>query len=105
MCFPEWQQTKIAEHIFSSRDSVANHMIGFIRNDMNIKELSDEEYRLLGFSMWDDNKDWLIPVWLFNLLPDGTRLYCPIDGTYSKKDDETDDDYRMGCVGYSFDLR
>ena len=102
MCFPEWRPQNIGEHIFSSRRSTKEHMIGFIRNEMNISELTDEEYEMLGFAKWDNEGDWLIPVWLFNLLPDGTELYCPIDKTNAKVGDEdTDDDYRMGCVGYS----
>ena len=52
--------------------------------------------------MWDDNADWLIPVWLFNLLPDGIKLFCPIDSTYETKSEDTEDDYRMGCVAWSF---
>lgn len=100
-CFPEWGEQAVATHIFASRKSVSDDMIGFIRSDMNIKEMTEEEYRLLGFAKWDDNGDWLIPVWLFLLLPNGTPLYCPTRGTHSKKSDDSDDHNRLGCVGYS----
>lgn len=102
-CYPEWGEQKVAGHIFSSRDSVKNHMIGFARNEMDVWELSDEEKTLLGFAKWDDKSDkWLIPVWLFNLLPLGIPIHSPVTGSNDVIEDDTNDDYRLGCVGYCF---
>ena len=103
--FKEWGTDKVADHIFLCRESTAAHMIAYIKNEMDVSELSDEEFTLLGFNKWDDKGDWLIPVWLYSLLPNGTKLYCPIADFYEEKSDDTDDTDRFGCVGFSFDIK
>lgn len=103
-CHPEWKEGKAGEFMFEQREDVKRHL-ATNQVALNFSKLTDKEKQTLGFAKWDDNNDWLIPVWLFNLLPDGTPLYSPTIKVYEIKDEETDDDYRLGVTGWSFDLR
>lgn len=74
--------------------------VEFIKGD-------EETLKYLGFKKWDDepNKDrlylWLIPFWLFPMIPDGTELYT-ISGKSFIWDSENPADLesRFGCLGY-----
>lgn len=106
MLFPTLADEDIADHIFASRNSVKGHMATFAKTEMNVEELTTEEYQALGFKLMGEEGDWAIPIWLFNLLPDGTKLYCPIDGSFVEVGDDTVNfKYKIDCVDYSLPLR
>lgn len=76
----------------------------FVKETINYKQLSLEDLKLLGFKPWDEKMDMLIPMWLFRLLPDDTKLYCPLDGEGARDlilRQDADDDYRFGCSAYA----
>jgi hypothetical protein len=69
---------------------------------INYGDLIDVQLKSLGFLKWDNDGPWLIPMWLFNLLPDDTKLTSPlvVGEVELKKDAETDS--RFGCSAYTF---
>jgi hypothetical protein len=102
-CHPEWKEGKAGEYMFEARKDVKKHL-STNQTALNFKKLGDIEKTMLGFAKWDEKGHWLIPVWLFNILPNETKLYDPISEEYETKSDETNDDYRLGCVAWSFDF-
>ncbi len=68
---------------------------------INIAELTSIQMDDLGFGRWsEDSPMRLIPLWLFQFLPDEIESEC-IDGTKSVlKTAEMDNDHRFGCLAY-----
>ena len=60
----------------------------------------------LLFGTWSKEKTeeckFLVPLWLFNYLPDDMEMEC-IDGSIVKKKD-ADNDIRFGCVAYMIEV-
>lgn len=87
-----------------------------IENYQNIKEqmkeivgditkLSVDELKDLGFFLWSNEKEdlsnlYLIPLWAFDLVPDGTTLTSIEGETAIKGQDSIDLDVRFGCIAY-----
>ena len=67
----------------------------------DLMDLPKEDLNALGFKSWDEEMDIvLIPLWAFDLIPDGTELTC-IDGNKKiKGKTEIDLDVRFGCIAY-----
>ncbi len=56
--------------------------------------------RSLGFTRWDDDTDiLLLPVWIWDAVPEGTALYS-ISGNEYKKGDIINFDTRFGVIAY-----
>ena len=68
---------------------------------LNIAELTEEQRNDLDFGRWsEDNPMRLIPLWLFQFLPDEIETEC-IDGVKSiLRRADMDDDHRFGCLAY-----
>lgn len=76
--------------------------ISIVNEVGDITTLSNEELAYLGFSKWDDDSGlYLIPLWAFDLIPDGTKLTA-IDGETRKKRGTRgiDMDVRFGCLAW-----
>lgn len=71
----------------------------FVMQEIDFAKLTDIEMKLLGFRNFDNKNKNLIPLWIFQLLPDDTELYCPLDNSYELKKD-ADDDTRLGITAY-----
>ncbi|NLD21661.1 MAG: hypothetical protein GX664_04145 [Bacteroidales bacterium] len=69
----------------------------------DITELSADELEELGFKKWEEESElYLIPLWAFDLIPDGTELEC-IDGDKAiKGKDEIDLGTLFGCIAWGF---
>lgn len=68
---------------------------------INISELTAEQMDELGFGRWsEENTMRLIPLWLYQFLPDEIETEC-IDGKKSRlKKSEMDTDNRYGMLAY-----
>lgn len=64
--------------------------------------LPEEEKRMLGFGKWSaDSKGMLIPIWVFECIPDDFDLeVTSIMGDTRQLKDVTDIDTRFGCLCY-----
>lgn len=62
-------------------------------------ELSNQELSYLGFGRWND-KLWLIPIYLWRCVPDGTVLTSINGETKVKGKDIIDLDVRYGRLAY-----
>lgn len=64
--------------------------------------LPEEEKRMLGFGKWSaDSKGMLIPIWVFECIPDDFDLeVTSIMGDTRQLKDVTDTDTRFGCLCY-----
>lgn len=112
--FESWDSDFIKKEMF---ERISKLKASFSSELIDWTTYTEDELRILGFRKWDDKGDWLIPMWLFRLLPDETLLYCPLALLYCPLESDTtlnesilkknaDDDYRMGCSAYSLvDLR
>lgn len=61
-------------------------------------EISNDEYKLLGFRDFDENTKNLIPLWLFKILPDDTKVISFSGNQETIK--TADDDVRFGCTAF-----
>jgi len=99
-----------------SRDSSDEHALVLIRDfHENIKDLlidhvgditklSLDDLISLGFTKWKDDL-YLIPFWLFELVPDGVEFTTINGETIVKGVDTLDIDSRMGMLSFGFDKR
>lgn len=70
----------------------------------DITELSVDELKELGFKKWEEESElYLIPLWAFDLIPDGTVLESISDERAIKGKDEIDLDVRIGCIAWGFE--
>lgn len=67
----------------------------------DITKLSIADLKVLGFEKWEEESDlYLVPLWIFNILPHGLVL-TSIDGVERVKGkDEIDLTTRFGCIGW-----
>lgn len=69
----------------------------------DITALSLEELKELGFSKWSEESELqLIPLWAFDLIPDGTELESISGNKAVKGKGEIDLDVRFGCIAWGF---
>lgn len=67
----------------------------------HLEELNIDELMTLGFRPWDDEGTlYLVPLWAYDLLPDGTELECINGVTAVKGRDPIDLDCRFGCISW-----
>ena len=68
-------------------------------NEINPSELTREQLELLGFRTYDNQNNYLVPLWLYPFLNEELTLTC-IDGTQITKKSEMDTDNRHGMLAY-----
>ena len=70
-----------------------------IKKHIDFTKLTKEEAIELGFKKWDNDSNlYLIPIWLFPVIPIGIELTA-IDGEKVIYNGENiDDDTRFGCI-------
>ena len=74
----------------------------FEKEKIDILKISIEDLEMLGFSKWDENELMLIPLWCFDLIPDGTELISISGDKKIKGKDEIDLDIRLRRTAYGF---
>jgi hypothetical protein len=97
--YESWSGDFIKKELFSAFEH-AKKEFAVNYEDLNFKELTSQELKLLRFADFDDNTKNLIPLWLFRVLPDDIKLESFRGETCLKKD--ADDDIRFGCTVYRF---
>lgn len=70
----------------------------FSEEKINFAELTQDELKVLRFMDFDENNKNLIPLWLFRILPNDTKVKC-FDGEETTIE-KADDDVRFGCTAY-----
>lgn len=70
----------------------------------DITTLTVDELSELGFQKWsEEGALYLIPLWIYDLIPDGTEL-TSINGIKKRKGSQHIDlDIRFGCIAYGLD--
>ncbi|MGN0173974.1 MAG: hypothetical protein ACI39F_05995 [Acutalibacteraceae bacterium] len=76
------------------------------KNLIDFNNLTISEAKELRFGKWDENSDlWLIPLWLYPLIPIGTKL-TSISGNEIIFDGKNiDKDIRFGCLAWGIELK
>lgn len=67
------------------------------------KNLTLEEARELRFRKWDESDLYLIPIWLYPMIPDNLEL-TSIGGNKARKED-IDSDTRFGVLAWGLILK
>ena len=68
---------------------------------INFNKLTEEEMLILGFRKFkSEDEGFLVPLWLFKVLPEGTRLKSIADEEVVVGQDKLDNDTRGGSTAY-----
>lgn len=71
-----------------------------------ITEVPAEDLMALGFSQWDEEKGiYLVPLWVYDLVEDGTELTSINGKKLIKGKDVIDLDVRLGCIAYGIKVK
>ena len=71
------------------------------KKTLNVTDKTEEELLNLGFRWWDEKHELLlVPLKLFNQIPDGTEFTCISGEKAVKGKDPIDDDTRGGLMAY-----
>ena len=71
-----------------------------LKKHINWDNLTKQDCIELRFRKWDDSNLYLIPLYLFPIIPIGLKVYC-IDGDEIINDGTNlDNDNRFGCIAY-----
>lgn len=95
-------KNKRMNDVFRWQNTIAIlHELSLIGRDIPWEDLSDNELRILGFKLWEEDKPLrLVPSHLFASLPAGIKLTA-IDGeVVVLGQSEIDLDTRLGCIPY-----
>lgn len=97
--YDSWSGDFIKEGVFDKIKVLKTEV--FWKETIDYAKLTHSDLRLLGFKPWDEKNDMLIPMWLFRLLPDDTKLYCPLTENETLLRKDADDDCRFGCSAFA----
>lgn len=99
---PNWTKDFSYNEILDLQKSIKSQIPQIIGK--HITDLSKEELIELGFKKWDEDMPdlLLIPLWIYDLIPDGTELTSISNTKSIKGKDEIDLDVRFGCIAYGF---
>lgn len=102
LSYENWSDEFSYKEIKESYSNIKNQLKEIIGD---ITALSVEELKELGFKKWDEESElYLIPLWAFDLIPDGTVLECISGERVIKGKDEIDLDVRFGCIAYGLNI-
>ena len=75
--------------------------INKLKEEIPFKTLTESDLRIMGFGEWDNEKHlFLIPLLLWEYIPDGTEVISIMDERYVKGKDKISDDTRNGYLAY-----
>lgn len=107
--YEDWSDTVIGKE---TREGLKTFYASLKNNNdlIDWNNLTVEEAKELGFLLWSDEEDpndrysvkdlWLIPLWLYPLIPDGIELTTIGGEKVIKNGDNIDPDARFGCIAY-----
>ena len=93
--YQSWSGDFVKEEYFAAIEKAKK---AFSEENINFAELTKNELKMLRFVDFDKSNKNLIPLWLFRILPDHTKVKCFNGERTTVKD--ADDDVRFGCVAY-----
>ena len=93
--YQSWSGDFVKEEYFAAIEKAKK---AFSEENINFAELTKNELKMLRFVDFDKSNKNLIPLWLFRILPDHTKVKCFNGKRTTVKD--ADDDVRFGCTAY-----
>ena len=108
-----WLANKTAEnYVYGYAKGREKDTLDTFYNEFKTKKLIDfenitiSEARELRFGKWEDNNDlWLIPIWLYPLIPIGLELKSISGEKVIFNGNNIDKDIRFGCLAYGIELK
>ena len=97
--YKEWQEDKgfMLDELFSYYRTFINKL----KEEIPFETLTENDLRVMGFGEWDNEKHlFLIPLLLWEYIPDGTEVVSIMDEKYVKGKDKINDDTRDGYLAY-----
>ena len=98
--YQSWSGDFVKKEYFAAIEKAKK---AFSEENINFAELTKNELKMLRFVDFDKSNKNLIPLWLFRILPDHTKVKCFNGERTTVKD--ADDDVRFGCVAYMLILK
>jgi hypothetical protein len=96
--YEQWSDEFSYDEIKERYAKVKEELKGIIGD---VTALSVDELKELGFKKWDEESNlFLIPLWVFDLIPDGTELESISGGKAIKGLVDIDLDVRFGCIAW-----
>ena len=93
--YESWSGEFVKKEYFDAIEKAKN---SFSEEKIDFSELTEDELEVLRFRGFDDDNKNLIPLWLFRILPDDTKIKCFSGEEKTVKD--ASDDVRYGCTAY-----
>ena len=93
--YQSWSGDFVKEEYFAAIEKAKK---AFSEENINFAELTQDELKMLRFADFNEDNKNLIPLWLFRILPDHTKVKCFNGKRTTVKD--ADDDVRFGCTAY-----
>jgi hypothetical protein len=99
-----WNPELCTDEIKRCYDKIMKHIKDNKLIDM--KTLTKADAYELGFTKWEEEQPdfLLIPIWLYDAIPDGTEIYSFTGEKRIKGKDEIDLDVRFGCIAYGIKI-
>ena len=94
-----WQEDKgfMLDELFSYYRTLINKL----KEEIPFETLTESDLRVMGFGEWDnENHLFLIPLLLWEYIPDGTEVTSIMGEKYVKGKDKISDDTRDGYLAY-----
>lgn len=96
-----WSDEIAHEQVLESYNNLKEEMAKIIKD---VTKLPVGDLLTLGFLKWDDKSEiYLIPLWAYDLIPDGTELTDIFGDKHVKGTHSIDLDARFGCIAYGLD--
>ena len=97
--YKNWQGDEefMLDELFSYYRTFTNKL----KEEIPFETLTENDLRVMGFGEWDNEKHlFLIPLLLWEYIPDGTEVVSILDERYIKGKDKINDDTRDGYLAY-----
>lgn len=97
--YKNWQEDK--EFMLDELFSYYRTFINKLKEEIPFEMLTENDLRVMGFGEWDNEKHlFLIPLLLWEYIPDGTEVVSILGERYVKGKDKINDDTRDGYLAY-----
>lgn len=94
------------EYVYGSGSCDFERLYEQIGEKVDLKSLTIEDAKYLGFCRWDEEYPnlWLMPIWLFPIIPEGMELMDINGEKFKFERDKADKDIRFGCLAYGIEI-
>lgn len=103
---PNWSEEFSRKELSEKFINLTEQLAKIIEEIGGITKLSAEDLASLGFKKWDEDMPnlRLIPIWAYDLIPDGTELTSISGDTIIKQGNNVDLDVRFGCIAWGINI-